>query len=199
MYVREAKNREEVWLLDHIEEFGLDDTAFRSRDYVVAVDETTGDKAGFGRIRIHPSEDEVCELTSIGVLPEWRDQGVGAHVIERLLDHAADAGFDRVYAITDEIEYLRQFGFTPIEQSALPSVLADRLEVKQENMPDALGLVINIDSFEMPQRLRERFKDATPLQRDSDQSEDDGDLQSEIAEDFGIDPDDVTHKYEIDR
>ena len=32
MYVRDAKNREEVWLLDRIEEMGLDETAFRSRD-----------------------------------------------------------------------------------------------------------------------------------------------------------------------
>jgi len=42
MYVRDAKNREEVWLLDHIEEMGLDETNFRSRDYVIAIDEHDG-------------------------------------------------------------------------------------------------------------------------------------------------------------
>lgn len=86
MYVRDAKNREEVWLLDNIEAMDLDETAFRSRDYVVAIDETSNEKAGFGRVRIHKPEDapDICELTSIGVVKEWRGQGVGAHVIERL-------------------------------------------------------------------------------------------------------------------
>jgi hypothetical protein len=51
MYVRGAKKREEVWLLDRLDEFGLADPAFRSRDYVVALDEESGSKAGFGRIR----------------------------------------------------------------------------------------------------------------------------------------------------
>ncbi len=41
MYVRDARNRDEVWLLDAIEELGVDDASFRSRDYVIAVDEET--------------------------------------------------------------------------------------------------------------------------------------------------------------
>jgi len=90
MYVRDARNRDEAWLLDGIEAMGLDETAFRSRDYVVAVDDGSEARAGFGRLRYPPtpSDPEVAELTSIGVLDGWRDQGVGAHVIERLVDTA---------------------------------------------------------------------------------------------------------------
>ncbi len=51
MYVRDAKNRDEVWLLDSLDELGLDDGSFRSRDYVIAIDEESHEKAGFGRIR----------------------------------------------------------------------------------------------------------------------------------------------------
>ena len=91
MYVRDAKNRDEAWLLEHIEAMGLDETAFRSRDYVIAIDEESNAKAGFGRIRVHKTDDgELCELTSIGVLEDWRGQGVGAHVVERLVRTAAD-------------------------------------------------------------------------------------------------------------
>jgi len=129
MYVRDAKNREEVWLLDHIEEMGLAETMFRSRDYVVAIDEESHQKAGFGRIRIHKPDDSepICELTSIGVLPEWRNQGVGAHIIERLVEYAADEGFDAVYSLTPGDGYLTQFGFERIETTALPEQLQDRL------------------------------------------------------------------------
>ena len=121
MYVRDAKNRDEVWLLDHIEAMELDETAFRSRDYVIAMDEQAGDRAGFGRIRVHKTDDgEVCELTSIGVLKSWRGQGVGAHVVERLVSTAQDKGFDVAYALTSESDYLEQFGFDRIPPARLP-------------------------------------------------------------------------------
>ena len=192
MYVRDAKNREEVWLLDHIEEMGLDETAFRSRDYVIALDEQTGEKAGFGRIRIHKVDgDDVCELTSIGVLSEWRGQGVGAHVIERLIEHARDEGFSFVYALVDEPSYLAQFGFERIAESELPEVLRGRLAEKRENIsPEAVPMVLSVSEFVMPARFRDAFKRA----------ESGGDEEpEESAEDFGIDPDSASYKYDTGR
>lgn len=194
MYVRDAKNREEVWLLEHIEAMGLDETAFRSRDYVVAVDEASGEKAGFGRIRIHkPTDgDDLCELTSIGVLEGWREQGVGAHVVERLVEYASDEGFDTVYALTSGGSYLAQFGFQRIDESQLPAPLSKRLEDKREGVdPEAVPLELDVERFRMPDRLREAFKRA-PEGRD-DASDD------EAAEDFGIDPESATYKYDTGR
>jgi len=130
MYIRDAKNRDEAWLLDAIEQLGLDDVAFRSRDYVIAVDEESGDRAGFGRLRLHRGDEEEnrIELTGIGVLPEWRDRGVGAHVIERLVDTAAADRFETVYVLTDQPEYLTQFGFERVDTDDLPEALSDRLD-----------------------------------------------------------------------
>ena len=127
MYVRDARNRDEAWLLDHIEAMGLDDTAFRSRDYVIAVDDESSTRAGFGRFRVH-RDDDACELTSIGVLEGWEGQGVGAHVVERLLRNAGIEGYDRVYALTPAHEYLAQFGFRAVETDDLPESLVERLE-----------------------------------------------------------------------
>jgi len=194
MYIRDAKNREEVWLLDHIEAMGLDETSFRSRDYVVAIDEESGEKAGFGRIRVHKPDDSenVCELTSIGVLENWRGQGVGAHVVERLVEYAGDEGFDTVYALTGEGAYLAQFGFQRLAESALPTVLQDRLGAKREGSdPDAVPLSIDVDEFQMPARLREAFKRAPEGREDAD--------SEESPEDFGIDPDSATYKYDTGR
>lgn len=189
MYVRDAKNREEVWLLDHIEAMGLDDTSFRSRDYVIAIDEATNEKAGFGRIRIHKREDgeDVCELTSIGVLPEWRGQGVGAHVIERLIGQASDQGFEDVYALVGEDDYLAQFGFVRIDEGDLPEKLRERLaEKREETEPDAVPMRLAVEEFTVPDRLREAFKRAEPeAERESE----------ETPEDFGIDPEKATYKY----
>lgn len=197
MYVRDAKNREEVWLLDHIESMGLDETSFRSRDYVIAIDEESGQKAGFARIRVHKIDDdnpaECCELTSIGVLENWRDQGVGAHIIERLVEYAGDDGFETVYSLTSESAYLRQFGFERIDESALPEPLVDRLEKKRAGIdPEAVPLALAVESFELPTRLREAFKQAT---------EHDGSTESstESPEDFGIDSESATYKYDTGR
>ena len=191
MYVRDAKNREEVWLLDRIDEMGLDETAFRSRDYVIAIDEEQNRKAGFGRIRIHKREDAdpLCELTSIGVLDAWRGQGVGAHVIERLVQKASDEGFDTVYSLTDQPEYLAQFGFAGVAADSLPEILQDRLASKREGIqPDAVPMALTVSDFEMPQDRREAFKAAS-----GEQGEDD---PVESAEDFGIDPEKATYKYD---
>jgi N-acetylglutamate synthase-like GNAT family acetyltransferase len=206
MYVRDAKNRDEVWLLDHIEAMELDETAFRSRDYVIAVDVDGDDRAGFGRIRVHKvgerertqtgretgERGDVCELTSIGVLEGWRGQGVGAHVIERLCKHAADEGFEVVYALTGQPEYLRQFGFERIATDDLPAVLSTRLEEKREGVaPEAVPVAIDATAFRMPERLRERFKRAA--ERDP---ENEGPDPDEAAEEFGIDPESATYKYD---
>ena len=188
MYVRDAKNREEVWLLDRIEEMGLDETAFRSRDYVIAIDEETNEKAGFGRIRIHKSDDPICELTSIGVLETWRGQGVGAHVIERLVQKASDEDFSVVYSLTDQPEYLVQFGFGPVDAKKLPEKLQERLAEKRESIqPDAVPTRLQVEEFDVPSERREAFKTADAEETDE---------PTESPEDFGIDPDEATYKYD---
>lgn len=195
MYVRDAKNREEVWLLDRLDELGLDDPAFRSRDYVVALDESSGRKAGFGRILVHAGADdeEVCEVTAVGVLEGWRDQGVGAHVVERLVETARSQGFETLYALTGAGGYCTQFGFRAVSAADLPAVLRERLaEVRERTDPDAVPLRLDVADFRMPRRLRERFKGAGDAESECRE-------EGERPEDFGIDPEKATYKYDTGR
>jgi N-acetylglutamate synthase-like GNAT family acetyltransferase len=193
MYVRAAKNRDELWLLDQIEALGVDETAFRSRDYVIAIDEETNAKAGFGRIRLHKTDDaEYCELTSLGVLKEYRGGGVGAHIVERLVENASDQGFETIYAFEVGDGYLEQFGFESTAADDLTAVLVDRLEEKRELVDaDAEPLLLDIAAFEMPAGVRDAFKQAG--------GEDEEPEVLETAEDFGIDPDTATYKYDTGR
>jgi N-acetylglutamate synthase-like GNAT family acetyltransferase len=189
MYVRAAKNRDEAWLLDRIEELGLSDVGFRSRDFVVAVDETSDERAGFGRLRVHGDDDEVCELADVGVPPAWRGQGVGAHVVERLVDHARDAGYGSVYCVTDSPGYLTQFGFEVVEQADLPAPIRGR-----DRDDGAVPTALAVGAFEMPARLREGFKSARP--RDPETTDDETPPPDVTPEEFGIDPDEATYKYD---
>ncbi len=191
MYVRGAKKREEVWLLEEIERLDLDEAAFRSREYVIALDEETGEKAGFGRLRIH---EDAIELTSLGVLESWRGQGVGAHVTERLVDHAADEDAAVVYALVPEPNYLVQFGFEPVERAALPEPLQTRLDAKREqSKSELIGMALALEAFSMPDRLRERFKRASPVAEAEEEGE------TIPAEEFGIDSETATYKYDTGR
>jgi len=189
MYVRDAKNRDEVWLLDQIDALGVDPAAFRSREYVIAVDEKTNTRVGFGRRRIHSGSPEVCEITGIGVLEAWRGQGVGGHVIERLMAEAGDDGFETVYVLTDIPEYLGQFGFELVEPNQLAEQLIDRLDRKRQQVDESIEpLALAVGDFEMPPRLREAFKTAS--------AETESTEPAETAEDFGIDPETATYKYD---
>ena len=194
MYVRDARNRDEVWLLDAIEELGLDDASFRSRDYVIAVDEETDERAGFGRLRVHKTDDgEVCELTSLGTLSAWRGQGVGAHVVERLVDEAGDEGFNEVFVFTDATDYLVQFGFESVPFERVPGELRDRLEAAEYRAsdPDEVSVLrLATDGFRMPDDLRDRFKGASATGGGGGGRE-----VEELAEEF--DPgEDATYKYD---
>ena len=193
MYVRDAKNRDEVWLLDRIEEAELDDPAFRSRDYVIALDEETSRKAGFGRVRVHATDaGEFCELAFVYTLPPWRQQGVGAHIVERLVAEAGDDGHETVFTFTRQPSYFTPFGFEPVETADLPDPVTDRLEaVREERGDDVIALAVDVEEFGVPETFRERFKAASP----ADDPED-GATVEETAEDFGIDPSEATYKYD---
>jgi N-acetylglutamate synthase-like GNAT family acetyltransferase len=192
MFARDAEKHEEVWLLDRLDEYGFEDPAFRSRDYVLAIDEETNERAGFARLRVHSGdategEERVCEFTNIGVLDDWRGRGVGAHLLEYLVEDAREQGFEGAYALTGEPDYLEQFGFEPVPESDLPAPLPDRLTATRDYQPEAEPVHVDFADFAIPVRLRRRFEGG--------EDDADGD-DADSAEDFGIDPDTATYKYD---
>ena len=191
MYVRDGNARDEAWLREGIESMGLDDPAFRTDGYVIAVEETSDERAGFGRLRVHAGEPTIGELTTIGVYEPWRGQGVGAHIVERLLTKSGDAGCESAYILTDEPDYPTQFGFERCQEEELPEPLVDRRTEKQSVVDDELvALRIDIEAFAMPPRFREAFKTASPAG---------GEPTADDDEDFGIDAETATYKYDTGR
>jgi len=97
-----------------------------------------------------------------------------------------------VYVLTDQAAYLEQFGVREIDADSLPEPLARRLEYKRGQVSeDVVPLAVAPAGFSMPTRLREAFKTATGEERDPE--------PAAAAEDFGIDPDEATYKYDTGR
>jgi hypothetical protein len=97
-----------------------------------------------------------------------------------------------VYSFALEPNYLAQFGFEPVPTERLDDPMADRLETKREAMTDDIvAMRLSVDEFSMPERFREAFKFAMPAEEATE--------PEERPEDFGIDPDSATYKYDTGR
>ncbi len=72
----------------------------------------TGDGTAVGVIRMQPDG----RIGRMAVLREWRGRGIGGRLLRAMLDHAAAAGFARVYlhAQCAAVRFYARRGFTAI-------------------------------------------------------------------------------------
>jgi N-acetylglutamate synthase-like GNAT family acetyltransferase len=152
MYVRDARNNEEVWMLDLIEENNLDDVAFRSREYVVVVDEDTGDRTAFGRYRLHSdTENAYFEFTSLYVDDSAESQELWDMLLSELLEKAIDEEqrededeqIEEIFAFvpTEDVQFLTSFGFEETDETALPEALKTRHTLKKDRFDREFSIV----------------------------------------------------------
>ncbi|HEY5617420.1 MAG TPA: GNAT family N-acetyltransferase [Vicinamibacterales bacterium] len=77
-----------------------------------------GRLAGCGELA--PLSAEVSEIRSLVVSPDVRSLGVGTAIIERLVQRAANRGFDKLCAFTHEPSYFVHRGFSIVPHVWLP-------------------------------------------------------------------------------
>lgn len=143
MYTREAHNNDEAWMLQKLNEAGYDERAFRSRDFLLAVEENTKQRLAFGRLRYHKAQDEnIPELTSFLSLETAAHEDaceLGAELVET----AERGDYDVVYAFPQKnIRVFRDIGFEQVPVDALPTELRERYESKQEYLDSSLESMI---------------------------------------------------------
>lgn len=77
-------------------------------DFRVATD-VHGRVVGCGAV--HVMWEDIAEVRTLAVLPEFRGKGVGRAILADLLQTAADLGVDRVVCLTFEVEFFSRHGF----------------------------------------------------------------------------------------
>jgi len=87
---------------DLIKEYRLDDNNLSIDQFIIVKNEQT--LLGFGRLKKHLDCDEV---SSLGVLPQNRNKGVGKIIIEELVKQAAK----NIYIVTIIPDYFVKLGF----------------------------------------------------------------------------------------
>lgn len=141
MYVRDAQNSDEAWMLEKINQNGYDEASFRSRDFLIGTDEQSDQRVVFGRLRYHRSEDdeELVEITSFFPL-DRASQDQACELVVELTDAARKANYDFAYAFlpSETVEYFSRVGFNEVTVESLPSVLQERMERKASHLDTPL-------------------------------------------------------------
>jgi amino-acid N-acetyltransferase len=73
-----------------------------------------------GCCALHISWDDLVEIKSLAVRPEYHKKGLGRKLVGACLNEARSLQAKKVFVLTYKPEYFRQFGFRRIEHSKLP-------------------------------------------------------------------------------
>ncbi|HWI61231.1 MAG TPA: N-acetyltransferase [Symbiobacteriaceae bacterium] len=88
------------------------------RDYVVAVDEASGDLLGVGGL--HMMWQDLAEIRSLAVSPETTGKGVGRGIVDYLVEEGRQIGLKRIFALTYQQVFFEKCGFHVVQKETLP-------------------------------------------------------------------------------
>jgi amino-acid N-acetyltransferase len=107
------------------------------QEFVVALDD--GQIVATGAL--HVMWEELGEVRTLAVDPQFKGQGYGGAVLKLLIDRARDLGLHRVFCLTFEVKFFARFGFLPIDGEAVsPEVFAELLRSHDEGVAEFLDL-----------------------------------------------------------
>jgi amino-acid N-acetyltransferase len=90
---------------------------------------------------LHVMWDELAEVRTLAVHPDFARRGLGGRLLETLLDDARALGLCRIFCLTFEVDFFTSHGFSPIVgQAAEPEVYAELLRSYDEGVAEFLDL-----------------------------------------------------------
>ncbi|NJC87652.1 MAG: N-acetyltransferase [Desulfuromonas sp.] len=88
--------------------------------------------------------EDLAELRSLAVHPDYNGRGAGKELVQACLDEARRLGIRRVFALTYKQAFFEKLGFTVIEKSQLPhKIWGDCM--KCAKFPDCDEIALSID------------------------------------------------------
>ncbi len=86
------------------------------RDFFVY--ETDGKIVGVGSLHIF--WEDLAEIKSLAVLPEYQHMGIGKKIVKACIEEAKQLGIKKVFALTYVPEFFKKLGFKETDKSQLP-------------------------------------------------------------------------------
>ena len=90
---------------------------------------------------LHVMWEDLAEVRTLAVVPEWLHRGVGHALLEALEDRARVLGLTRLFCLTFEVGFFSRHGFEVMTEEAYdPSVYAELARSSDEGMAEFLDL-----------------------------------------------------------
>ena len=107
------------------------------QEFWVAVDED--EVVGCGAL--HVLWEDLAEVRTLAVAPRLHGHGLGAALLDRLLEQARELGVRRVFCLTFETGFFGRHGFVPLADALVdPAVRAELLHSSDEGVAEFLDL-----------------------------------------------------------
>jgi amino-acid N-acetyltransferase len=108
------------------------------QEFRMAVDEN--DKP-IGCGALHVMWQDLAEVRTLAVAPEWLGQGVGRALLERIEEDAKTLGLSRLFCLTFEVEFFSRNGFEPISDEIVqPDIFVQLTLSPDEGIAEFLDL-----------------------------------------------------------
>jgi len=90
---------------------------------------------------LHVMWEELAEVRTLAVHPDFTRRGMGGRLLEVLIDDARDLGLRRIFCLTFEVGFFSRHGFSPIQGQAVePDVYAELIRSYDEGVAEFLDL-----------------------------------------------------------
>jgi amino-acid N-acetyltransferase len=90
---------------------------------------------------LHVMWEDLAEVRTVAVRPEFKGRGLGSALLTGLLQDARDLGVQRVFCLTFETGFFGRYGFQTIDGQAVePQVYAELLRSYDEGVAEFLDL-----------------------------------------------------------
>ena len=90
---------------------------------------------------LHVMWEDLAEVRTLAVRPEFKGRGLGSALLRELVQDARDLGVQRVFCLTFETAFFGRHGFRPIDGQAVePQVYAELLRSYDEGVAEFLDL-----------------------------------------------------------
>lgn len=76
---------------------------------------------------LHVMWEDLAEIRTVAVHPEYRGRRIGHRIVEQLLDAARELGVERVFVLTFETGFFGSFGFVEIDGAPVPPAVYEQL------------------------------------------------------------------------
>ncbi|WP_458121688.1 N-acetyltransferase [Paenibacillus sp. Z6-24] len=85
---------------------------------------------------------ELVEIRSLGISDGHKGQGIGSHLLNKLIEHAAARKLRKVMALTYEVSFFKKNGFEVVDTSIFPEkVWADCRHCPKQDRCDEIAVL----------------------------------------------------------